>query len=206
MTNEQNTHQSFYQNGNMNSAVDSAKGGVKFTPVAICGMACRLPGGASSPQQLWNFLLTGGDARSRVPQSRYNVSSLYSPKQIPSTVITEYGYFLDEGVDIGALDTTMFSMPRAEVERLDPQQRLLLEVSRECVDDAGETGWKGRNIGVYIGSYGQDWYDVFNRDPLKYSNFQVTTTHDFMISERISHEMDLRGPRYGIVVCLSLPI
>lgn len=206
MTNEQNTHQDSYQNGTVNNAVKSAKDDVMFTPVAICGMACRLPGGVSSPEQLWNFLLAGGDARTRVPQSRYNVSSLYSPKQIPSTVITEYGYFLDEGVDIGALDTTMFSMPRAELERLDPQQRLLLEVSRECIDDAGETGWKGRNIGVYIGSYGQDWYDVFNRDPLKYSNFQVTTTHDFMISERISHEMDLRGPRYGILVCLSLSI
>ena len=174
----------------------NGKGDGDFSPVAICGMACRLPGGLHSPEELWDFLLAGGDARSRVPETRYNASAYYSPNKKPGTIVTEMGYFLDESVNLGALDASFFSMARTEIERLDPQQRLLLEVARESVDDAGEVDWKGQNIGVYVGTYGQDWYDVFHREALKYSAYQILATHDFMISERVSHEMDLRGPRY----------
>ena len=31
------------------------------TPIAIIGMACRLPGGIESPDQLWDALLRGDD-------------------------------------------------------------------------------------------------------------------------------------------------
>lgn len=73
-------------------------------------MALRLPAGLKTPQQLWEFLLAGGDARCRVPSSRYNVAAFHDPAGKSGTVISEYGYFLDE--DIGALDTSFFSMPR----------------------------------------------------------------------------------------------
>jgi acyl transferase domain-containing protein len=158
-------------------------------------MACRLPGGLHSPQELWEFLLAKGDARTRVPETRYNISAYHSPTKKPGMTVSEYGYFLDESVDLAALDTSFFSMPRREVERLDPQQRLLLEVSREALEDAGEVNWKGENIGVYIGTYGQDWYDLVLSETQRYSTYQVTTSHDFMVSNRVSYEMDLRGPR-----------
>lgn len=73
---------------------------------------------------------------------------------------------------------------------------MLLEVARESLDDAGEVGWKGSNMGVYIGSFGQDWYDILNRDPLRHNPVSAIASHDFMLSERISHAMDLKGPRY----------
>ncbi|KAL4999225.1 hypothetical protein BDV10DRAFT_184633 [Aspergillus recurvatus] len=174
-----------------------------FRPIAICGMACRLPGGIASPEQLWEFLIEGGDARSRVPDSRFNISAYYSPDKKPGATNTEFGYFLDESVDLGALDMSFFSMPRNEAARLDPQQRLLLEVARESIDDAGEVGWKGSNIGVYVGTFGQDWYDSFQREVLKYGIYQATATHDFMMSERLSHEMDLRGPSVTIRTACS---
>ncbi|ETS84328.1 hypothetical protein PFICI_02353 [Pestalotiopsis fici W106-1] len=169
-----------------------------FTPIAICGMACRLPGGISTPQELWEFLLNKGDARSPIPESRYNLSAYQSLGGKPGTTKAEFGYFLDQDVDIGAIDTSFFSMPRSEIERVDPQHRLLLEVAREAVDDAGEINWRGQNIGVYAGSYGQDWYDLSVSDSQKYSRYQVTANHDFMLSNRISYEMDLRGPSLTI--------
>ncbi|TVY41642.1 Highly reducing polyketide synthase [Lachnellula subtilissima] len=190
-------------NGHATTSHIESKDGSKFPPVAICGMACRLPGGISSPEQLWDYLIEGGDARSPVPKSRFNISAYHSPVKKPGASITEFGYFLDENVDLGALDTAFFSMPRSEVARLDPQQRLLLEVARESVDDGGEVGWKGSNIGVYVGTFSQDWYDSFNREPLKYGVYQATATHDFMVSERLSHEMDLRGPSMTIRTACS---
>ncbi|KAK8074182.1 polyketide synthase [Apiospora phragmitis] len=117
---------------------DECNGTPKFTPIAICGMACRLPGGITCPGDLWDLLISKGDARSRVPESRYNVSSFYSPTKKPGHVVSEYGYFLDD--DLGALDTSYFPMARSELEVLDPQQRLLFEVTKESLDDAGEVG------------------------------------------------------------------
>ncbi|KIX08676.1 uncharacterized protein Z518_03333 [Rhinocladiella mackenziei CBS 650.93] len=188
-------------NGKNGTHIDPNKG--TFSPIAICGMACRLPGGIASPEQLWDFLMEGGDARSRVPESRFNIAAYYSATRKSGAANTEFGYFLDESVDLGALDTSLFSMPRGEVARLDPQQRLLLEVARESIDDAGEVGWKGSNIGVYVGTFSQDWYDAFNQEALKYGIYQATATHDFMMSERLSHEMDLRGPSMTIRTACS---
>ena len=94
-------------------------------------------------------------------------------------------------------------MARSEVERLDPQQRILLEVARECIDDAGDMGVKqeNKNVGVYVGSFGNDWYDIVQTETQRYGIYQVATTHDFALSNRISYEMDLKGPR-----CVVLPL
>lgn len=62
-----------------------------LAPIAICGMALRLPGGLESPQHLWEFLLAKGDARSRVPESRYNISAYHSDSGKPGTIATQYG-------------------------------------------------------------------------------------------------------------------
>lgn len=166
-------------------------------PIAICGMACRLPGGLTSPQDLWEFVLAKKNAKGRVPESRYKVSSYYSAVPKPGTVSTEYGCFLDESVDLGALDTSFFTLPRTEVERADPQQRLMLEVARECFEDAGLTNWRGRTIGCYIGNFGEDWVEMFAKEPQQYGMHRIVGTGDFVISNRLSYEFDIKGPRYG---------
>ena len=161
-----------YPNGSLPTAADSTN--PSLIPIAICGMACRLPGGIDSPDALWDFLISKSDARTRVPETRYKISAYHSDKNKPGMTVSEYGYFLDPSVDLQALDTSFFSMAKSEVERLDPQQKLLLEVSREALDDAGEVKWRGQNIGVYVGSFGQDWYDLSVQDPQKYGMYQVT--------------------------------
>lgn len=165
-------------------------------PIAICGMACRLPGGVKNPQDLWDLLMAKKDARTMVPETRYNVAGYHWPTKKPGHTITKHGYFLDPDVDIGALDTSVFPMARGELEVLDPQQRLLLEVSRESIDDAGEVNWQGTNVGVYVGTFGNDWYDILQRDSQRYGAYYITTSHDFGVSNRVSHLMDLHGPRY----------
>ena len=165
------------------------------TPIAISGMALRLPGGLESPQQLWDFLLAKGDAKGRVPESRYNVSAYQSKSKRPGTIATEYGYFLDENIKLGSLDTSRFSLSRDELQSADPQVRRMLEVVRECFDDAGEARFRGTVVGCYMGCYGEDWLEMQNKDPQQSGPNRVDGYSDFMLSNRISHEMDLRGPR-----------
>ncbi|KAL8775852.1 MAG: hypothetical protein Q9194_003575 [Teloschistes cf. exilis] len=169
--------------------------------IAICGMAIRLPNGIKTPQQLWHFLLNKGDARSRVPESRYNVSAFYHPSAKPGTVISEHGYFLDD--DIGTLDTSFFSMPRMELERADPQQRLLLEITRECLEDAGVTKWRGRRIGCYVGSLGEDWSEMFARESQNWGMYRASGSGDFALSNRVSYEMDFKGPSVTVRTACS---
>lgn len=165
-------------------------------PIAVCGMACRLPGGLTTPQELWEFLLAKKDARGRVPETRYNISSYYSAIPKPGTISTEYGCFLDESVDLGALDTSFFTLPRTEVERADPQQRLMLEVARECFEDAGVVNWRGKTIGCYIGNFGEDWIEMFAKESQQWGMHRIVGTGDFVISNRLSYEFDIKGPRY----------
>lgn len=99
-------------------------------PVAICGMAMRLPGGISTSGQLWNALLSKKDARREVPAERYNIDAFYNPESTKTGVVrTRHGYFIDH-VDLAQFDASFFSMTRSELEKLDPQHRLLLEVTR----------------------------------------------------------------------------
>lgn len=60
----------------------------------------------------------------------------------------------------------------------------MLEVARESLDDAGEVGWKGSNIGVYMGPFSQDWYDILIRNGLSHSHYSAVGSHDFMIDLR----------------------
>ena len=58
-------------------------------PIAICGMACRLPGGISTPQQFWDFIIAKRDARIPVPKSRYNAAGFHSDVDKPGSIKTE---------------------------------------------------------------------------------------------------------------------
>ncbi|ETS75605.1 hypothetical protein PFICI_12549 [Pestalotiopsis fici W106-1] len=173
----------------------------KRSPIAICGMALRLPGGIATPAQFWEFIMQKKDAVGPIPESRFNAESYVSNSGKPGYIRSAKGYFLDG--DIGALDTTFFSMAKAEVEKADPQQRILLELARECLDSAGEVNYRGKDIGTYVGSFGEDWPDHFARDSQSVGLYQVTGKGDFVLSNRISYEYDLRGPSMTIRTACS---
>lgn len=70
----------------------------------------------------------------------------------------------------------------------------MLEVAREALDDAGEVGWRGGNVGCYMGSFGEEWEDLFAQDNQQHGIYRLTGYGDFMLSNRLSYEMDLKGP------------
>jgi hypothetical protein len=55
-------------NGLYTNSIHSNETTPGVEPIAICGMALRLPGGLHTPQQFWDFLVAKGDARGRVPE------------------------------------------------------------------------------------------------------------------------------------------
>ena len=162
-------------------------------PVAICGMAMRLPGGIRDDEALYEFLVNKRDARSVTPSDRYNVEGYYNPDGKPGTVITQHGYFLKD-VDFSQFDHSMFTVAAAEAELMDPSQRLILEVVREALERAGED-WRGKPIGTYVGMFTEDWQELHHRDSNFYHPYLMMGTLDFALANRISYEYDLRGPR-----------
>lgn len=163
-------------------------------PIAIVGMSLRLPGGISTTDEFWGLLINKRGGRCRVPKDRYNVDAFYSDALSKHRVATDQGYFLQD-TNIKAFDAPFFSMTRAEVEKLDPQQRLLLEVVWECMENGGQVNWRGSNIGCYVGVFGEDWQELNTFDPQHPALHRIMAESDFAISNRVSYEYDLQGPR-----------
>ena len=174
-------------------------------PVVICGLAMRLPGGIRDDRALYDFLINKGDARSIIGQDRYNVDAYYNAHGKHGTISTKYGYFLND-VDFSNFDTSMFTLTSAEAEQLDPNHRLALEVVREAFESAGEIGWRGKNIGVYVGMFSEDWQELQHKDTQEYSTYRVLGGLDFALPNRISYEYNLRGPRYAVYVWKRQPV
>ncbi|EXK26726.1 hypothetical protein FOMG_16673 [Fusarium oxysporum f. sp. melonis 26406] len=162
------------------------------TDVAICGIGLRLPGGIRNCDDYWNLLYNGLDARSPVPSNRYNVDGFDDSLGDKDAVKLQHGYFLDE--DLSALDTSFFTLSKRELEKVDPQQRLLLEVTRECLEDAGEVNYRGKTIGCYVGTFGDDWLLMSAKEPLHGGVHTVTGYCDLMLANRVSYEYDFLGP------------
>ena len=123
-------------------------------PVAVIGMACRLPGESDSPHKLWEFLERGGIARNEAPESRFNLRTHHDGSKKPKTMRSPGGMFL-ENVDPQNFDAQFFGISRTDAIAMDPQQRQLLEVVYECLENAGVSlnSLDGADVACFVGSY-----------------------------------------------------
>jgi len=81
-------------------------------PVAVIGMACRLPGGIDSPERLWEALLRGDDLVTEIPAHRWDVDEYYDPEPgVPGRCVSRWGAFLD---DVGGFDAEFFGVGEQE--------------------------------------------------------------------------------------------
>ncbi|CAP96413.1 Pc21g15160 [Penicillium rubens Wisconsin 54-1255] len=155
-------------------------------PIAIVGMAMRLPGKIRTSEDFWDLLANKKSGRVPVPANRYNSEGFYHPSGRPGTVCTRHGLFLQE--DVSHFDNEFFSLPPKEAGNMDPQQRMLLEVVWECMENAGQVGWQGTDMGCYVGTFGESWLDITSRDLQRPWDGQVNSTMDFALANRVSYE------------------
>ncbi|GAT27795.1 polyketide synthase [Aspergillus luchuensis] len=171
-------------------------------PIAVVGMGMRLPGGVRTAEQFWDALIEKRDCSSEVPKSRYNVDGFYSADK-PGAVRTRRGYFLEDEY-IGNADLNFFpAIPGFEMDELDPQQTLLMEVIWECMENAGQTGWNGKDIGCYVGVFGEDWHEIAAKETLSIPRVHAFANGAYTLSNRVSYQFDLKGPSATIMTACS---
>src|SRR6201993_1937950 len=128
-------------------------------PIAVVGMACRLPGGVDGPAQYWQFLKDGGNGVIRVPANRWDADAYYSDDHTrQGTICNREGGFLTSWQP-DEFDAEFFGISPREAAAMDPQQRLLLEVAWEALENAGITASAIRNTqtSVFVGSTTYDY-------------------------------------------------
>jgi hypothetical protein len=168
--------------------------------VAIVSMACRLPDDCNTPSALWKFLEDGRVAKNTPPETRFDIKTHHDGSLRPETMPSPGGMFL-QGVDPRDLDAQFFRLSPIEATSMDPQQRQLLEVVYEGLENAGITmdDVNGAAVGCFIASFACDYGDAQARDPECRAAAAQVGVGRTMLSNRISHFFNLKGPRY--VLC-----
>ncbi|MFG1611080.1 beta-ketoacyl synthase N-terminal-like domain-containing protein, partial [Actinoplanes sp. NPDC049265] len=154
-------------------------------PLAIVGMACRLPGGVTSPEDLWRLVESGTDAISGFPADRGWAEYSFQ------------GGFLEAAADF---DAAFFGISPREALAMDPQQRLVLEASWEAFERAGiEPGsLRGSDTGVFMGAYPGGY--AVGADQ---AGFGATAGAGSVLSGRVSYFFGLEGPAVTVDTACS---
>lgn len=168
-------------------------------PVAITGIACRFPGGISTPQSFWEFILNGGDAIRVVPDERKALWNYWPDRgEYP-----DCGGFVDE---IDRFDAGFFKISPREARHIDPQQRILLELAWEALEDARipPDRLEGRPVGVYVGIFLDEYWDLQRYAAPSSVGMHTNTGGTLSIAaNRISYFLDLQGPSIAVDTACS---
>ncbi|MFJ8747522.1 type I polyketide synthase [Embleya sp. NPDC127516] len=181
---------------------DALKAG-RGEPIAVVAMACRYPGGVSSPEELWTVIRDGLDVVDEFPQDR-GWRDVFDPD--PDTLGGSYvrhGGFL---TDVAAFDAEFFGVSPREALAVDPQQRLLLETSWEALERAGivPADVRGADIGVFAGVSSSEYGARFlEEDKHELEGYLLQGSTLSVASGRVAYELGLTGPAMSVDTACS---
>ncbi|MGD0068736.1 MAG: type I polyketide synthase, partial [Streptosporangiaceae bacterium] len=159
-------------------------------PIAIVGMACRYPGGVTSPEDLWRLVTSGTDAISPFPVDRgWNLAMLRDPEAThPDGYYAREGGFVDSAADF---DAGFFGISPREALAMDPHQRLALELSWEAMERAGidPTSLKNSQTGIFAG--------------VMYHDYPGSDGNGSVVSGRVAYKLGLEGPAISVDTACS---
>lgn len=175
-------------------------------PLAIVGMACRLPGAVLGLDDFWTLMAEGRDGIIEIPSDRLDLEKFYDARaDAPGKFFVREGGFLQQPLD--TFDADYFGISPREAAYLDPQQRLLMEVAYEAIENAGIPIERitGTNAGVFIGGFMIDGM-LTQFSPLGRANIGPHTAVSStltILSNRLSYLLDLRGPSFTVDTACS---
>ena len=174
-------------------------------PIAIIGMACRWPGGVTSPDAYWQLLSDGRDAIEPFPTGRWDIEALYDPDPgAAGKTYCKHGGFL-HGFE--QLDAAFFAIAPREAAAVEPQQRLVLETTWEAIERARmpPSQLAGTRTGVYLGSQGSDYRAASAEEETlrMLDGYAGTGQASSVLSGRVAYALNLQGPALTIDTACS---
>ncbi|AEO60438.1 polyketide synthase [Thermothelomyces thermophilus ATCC 42464] len=173
-------------------------------PIAIVGMACRLPGSVSHPGEFYRMLCRQKTGWSKIPPGRFNAEAYHHPNPDKKGCInSEGGYFIKD--DISMFDAAFFDITRKEAESMDPAQRLLLECVYEALENAGipKETVSGEKIGVFVGANYSEHRVGNLRDLDHIPSFDATGNQGAFLAGRVAYYFNLHGPTLTVDTACS---
>ena len=165
--------------------------------VAVVGIDCRFPK-AGDPTALWKLLLEGADGIDEIPAERWNAAELHDD----GTLNHRTGGLIS---DADAFDNDFFGITPREAEAMDPQQRLLLQTTWRAMENAtlDPRGQAGSNTGVFVGVMANEWAHLHLSDYREITAQAGSGNGYFMTANRLSYQLDLRGPSLAVDTACS---
>ncbi len=158
-------------------------------PIAVVGMACRLPG-AAGPGAFWDLLGAGRDAVGPAPAGRWSHQGGGGAGR-PERA----GYL--ERVD--TFDAEFFGISPREAAAMDPHQRLMLELCWEATEHSRTHPDRLRagRTGVFTAAMWDEYAHLTlghgTVDPYAFAGAQRG-----VLAGRVSYAMGLTGPSLGV--------